>query len=58
MFTRLTKAHLRSLLVLDQWRKKASLHSTRNVFVELGDDFRYGFSGEAELMYSNYKVST
>lgn len=45
----------RSLLWLDQVRKKAMLYKTRHILIPLGDDFRYQSSVEAERQYTNYQ---
>jgi len=45
----------RSMLILDQWRKKANLYRGNAVMIPLGDDFRYQSDGEAELQYSNFQ---
>ncbi|XP_063675367.1 alpha-mannosidase 2x-like [Bolinopsis microptera] len=46
----------RSLLILDQWRKKAALHASNAVFIELGCDFSYRFINHLETVYSNYTM--
>ena len=46
----------RSLLILDQWRKKAALHASNAVFIELGCDFSYRFTEHLKTVYSNYTV--
>ena len=46
----------RALVVMDQWRKKAALHQTNTIFVELGDDFTYATKSELETVYNTYKV--
>lgn len=45
----------RSLKILDQWRKKAALHSSNAVFIETGFDFSYIYKESLEVIYSNYK---
>jgi alpha-mannosidase II len=41
--------------LLDQYRKKSQLFRSRNVFISVGDDFRYTTTTECELMFSNYQ---
>ncbi|KAL5259635.1 hypothetical protein ACHWQZ_G009923 [Mnemiopsis leidyi] len=45
----------RSLKILDQWRKKAALHSANAVFIETGFDFSYIFKESISEVYNNYK---
>ncbi|CAB9502121.1 Alpha-mannosidase 2 [Seminavis robusta] len=45
----------RSMLLLDQYLKKASLYRSGVVIAPLGDDFRYQTAEEAELQFSNYQ---
>ena len=45
----------RSKVIIDQWKKKASLYRSNNVFAPLGDDFRYDKTDEWDLQYENYQ---
>lgn len=42
--------------ILDQWRKKAALHSGNAVFIEMGNDFAFALKQQLIDMYENYKV--
>eukprot|EP00940_MAST-03C_sp_MAST-3C-sp2_P001290 g1290.t1 len=45
----------RAELLLDQWRKKASLYKTAHVLVPLGDDFRYTTEKECNAQFENFE---
>lgn len=45
----------RSELIVDQWKKKATLYKTRTVLIPLGDDFRYSQSSEWEAQRTNFE---
>lgn len=44
----------KSELIVDQWKKKASLYKTRTVLIPLGDDFRYSQNTEWEAQRTNF----
>lgn len=44
----------KSELLVDQWKKKASLYRTNTVLVPLGDDFRYMDQDEWEAKVTNF----
>lgn len=44
----------RADLIVDQWKKKATLYKTRTVLIPLGDDFRYNQNTEWEAQRKNF----
>eukprot|EP00939_MAST-03C_sp_MAST-3C-sp1_P002969 g2969.t1 len=54
---RITRANVkdRAELLLDQWRKKASLYQSSHVLVPLGDDFRYTTEKECNDQFTNFE---
>lgn len=44
----------RADLIIDQWKKKATLYKTKTVLIPLGDDFRYSQNTEWEAQRKNF----
>ncbi len=55
--TKITRANVgeRTGVILDQWRKKASLYKTDVVLIPLGDDFRWDTKREWAEQMANYE---
>lgn len=49
-----SNAQKRADLIVDQWKKKATLYRTRTVLIPLGDDFRYSQKTEWEAQRINF----
>lgn len=45
----------RTEMILDQWKKKATLYKTDVLLVPLGDDFRYLNKEEFDAQFGNYE---
>lgn len=50
-----SNVHKKAELIVDQWKKKATLYRTRTVLIPLGDDFRYNQNTEWEAQRKNFE---